>query len=494
MMSNNYVSNELGILPNYINGEFVYSKSSDLLPIYNPAFDEVIGYVPNSTDEEIDAAVEAALQGFEQMRKLPPSDRVKLLLKLRELIIANSDVLARALVNNHGRTYDEAVGEIKRTLENIEAAASIAYTLAKGELMINIETGIIDEYLIREPLGAFAILTPFNIPLHAWSSFIPYAIALGASTVLKPSEITPLVVYEVSKLMKQAGIPKGAVNIIHGGPTVGEKLARHKDIVGIGFIGSTRVARKLYEIAGQEGKRASLNAGSKNVTVVMPDADMEKTVQAIISSYFGMSGQRCFAGSILAPVGKARDFIVNAFVEKASKIRLGYGLQNDVDMGPLAYRAHQQRVLNYIGRGEEDGGRLLLDGRQNKTYGDLKGYFVGPTIFTDIPESSPVHKDDIFGPVATIHPVDTLDEAIDLINNKTIYGHTAVIFTSNPKVARDFTLSVNVGHVGINIGIPQPISYFPLGGRKQSFFGGAHSRFDTLRFFTDHKIVVSRWW
>jgi len=485
---------EANILPNYIDGEFVRSKSNDLIPFYNPAYDEIIGYVPNSTDEEINAAVDAALRGFEQSRKLAPSDRVRLLLKLRELIIANSDTLARALVINHGRTYDEAVGEVKRALENIEAAVSIAYTLSKGELMINIETGIIDEYLIREPLGAFAILTPFNIPLHAWSSFIPYAIALGASTVLKPSEITPLVVYEVSKLMEQAGIPKGVVNIIHGGPTVGEKLAGHKDIVGIGFIGSTKVARKLYEMAGREGKRASLNAGSKNVTVVMPDADMEKSAQAIISSYFGMSGQRCFAGSILAPVGKAKDSIVNAFVKNASKIRLGYGLQNDVDMGPLAYRAHQQRILSYINRGEEDGGRLLLDGRQNKTYGSLKGYFVGPTIFTDLPESSTLNKDDIFGPVAVVRPVDGLEEAIDLVNNKTAYGHSAVIFTSNPKIARDFTLSVNVGHVGINIGIPQPISYFPLSGRKQSFFGGAHSRFDTLRLFTDHKILVSRWW
>jgi malonate-semialdehyde dehydrogenase (acetylating)/methylmalonate-semialdehyde dehydrogenase len=400
------------VLPNFIDNEFVESRSSEKIPFYNPAFATIIGHVPVSTEEEVERAVASGVRAFDKFSRSPPTERVAYLLKIRSLLERDTDVLARALVENHGRTYAEAVGEVRRSIENIEAAAAIAYTLAKGEKMLNIAPDI-DQELIREPLGCFAVITPFNIPLHAWSSYIPYAIALGCTVVLKPSEVTPLVTYEIARIVKEAGVPPGVMSIIHGDGRVAERLVNHPDIQGVGFIGSTKTGKYLYEMAAKQNKRASINAGAKNHIVVMPDAEPSKTAEAVASSFFGMSGQRCLAGATIVE-----------------------GLQPD----------------------------------------------------------SPLAREEIFGPVASVLYASSLDEAVDLINKNTPYGNAASIFTSNPRTAREFCMRVNVGNVGVNIGVPQPIAYFPLGGRKNSFFGHAHSRFDTVRFFTDHKIVTTRWW
>jgi len=480
------------ILPNYIGGKWVASEAEEFIPFYNPAFATEIGRVPNSTNQEIEKAVDAALDGFAALRKLPVTERVKILLKLRELIISAKDSLAKVLVENHGRTLQEGIGEVNRSLENIESAASIAYTLAKGETMPNVSTDL-DQTLLREPLGVFAIITPFNIPMHAWSSYVPYAIALGCSVVVKPSEVTPMVSNELFKLMESAGVPKGGVNLIHGGPSVSEALITHRAVTGVGFIGSTKTGRRIYEICGREGKRASINAGAKNCIVLMPDARMEKTIPALTSSFFGMSGQRCLAGSNLIVVGKAMDRHLDIFV-KSSSLKLGYGLDPETQMGPMSSRPLLKRVLNYITKGEEEHGKVLLDGRKNKPMRNLPGFFVGPTIFTDVGSDASIAKEEIFGPVVSILSCEKLEDAIRFINDKTDYGNAASIFTSNARVAREFAMSVEAGNVGINVGVPQPMAYFPIGGRKQSFFGAAHSRVDTIRLFTDHKVISTRWW
>jgi len=480
----------MDVLPNFIANEFISSSSLETIPVKNPAFDTVIAHVPVSTEEEVQKAVEAGVTAFEKFRKTTPSERVKYLLKIHELMERDTEILAKILVDNHGRTYAEAIAEVRRSLENIEAAIAVAYTLAKGEKMVNVSPDI-DQELIREPLGCFAIITPFNIPLHAWSSYVPYAIALGATVVVKPSEITPLIANEVARIIKGAGLPPGVMNILHGDGTVAEKLVKHPDIQGVGFIGSTRVGKYLYELAAKEGKRASINAGAKNHIVVMPDAVMEKTAEAAVSSFFGMSGQRCLAGSNLVVV-KGAEKVIELMKSRAWLI-LGYGMDKETEMGPMTTKSGLERVLKYIEIGEQIG-KILVDGRKNKPMKPLNGYFIGPTIFLDIPPDSPLAKEEIFGPVVSILNVENLYEAIELINKNTPYGNAASIFTSNPTYARRFVLEVNVGNVGVNISVPQPMAYFPLGGRKQSFFGAAHSRVDTIRFFADHKLVTTRWW
>ncbi len=477
-------------LQNYVAGRFVDSNASEFITFYNPAFAEPLGRVPVTPREEVSAAVDAALSGFETIRRMPATERVKLLLRIRGLMERDADKLARVLVDNHGRTYSEGLGEVRRSIENVESAAALAYTYAKGENMLNVSPDV-DQTLIREPLGVFAIITPFNIPLHAWSSYVPYAIALGCSIVLKPSEVTPLISNEIFRIMHEAGVPEGVVNLVHGGPSVVEQLVKHREVKGVGFIGSTRTGRLLYRMAAEEGKRASINAGAKNYIVVMPDADREKTVGALVSSFFGMCGQRCLAGSNLVLVG-GNDELLSRFVE-ASNLRLGYGMDSDVDMGPLVSASALERVRSYVERGEAEGAKLLLDGRKNRPAKPLKGYFIGPTIFADVSPDMAIAREEIFGPVASVITCEKLDEAIEYINKKTPYGNAAAIFTSNAREARRFALEVDVGNVGINVGIPQPMAYFPIGGRRESFFGGAHSRVDTIRFFTDHKIIVSRW-
>ncbi|MCS7133247.1 MAG: aldehyde dehydrogenase family protein [Candidatus Caldarchaeum sp.] len=480
----------MSLLPNFIDNEFIHSKSPESIPVKNPAFDSVIAMAPVTLEEEVDRAVESGLKAFEKFRKTTPSERVGYLMRIRSLMERDTDLLAKVLVDNHGRTYAEGVGEVRRSLENVEAAAALAYTLAKGEKMVNVSPEI-DQELIREPLGVFAIITPFNIPLHAWSSYVPYAIALGATVVLKPSEITPIVANEIARIMKEAGVPPGVMSVVHGDGRVAERLVKHPDIQGVGFIGSTRTGKILYETAAKEGKRASINAGAKNHIVVMPDADMAKTAEAAVSSFFGMSGQRCLAGSNLVVV-KGAEKVVD-LVASRSFLRLGYGMDKETEMGPMASKQGLDKVLRYIEIGANLG-ETLVDGRKNKPVKHLSGYFVGPTVFKNVPPDSPIAKEEIFGPVVSILDATGLDDAIDLINKNTPYGNAASIFTSNPKTAREFVLNVNVGNVGVNIGVPQPMAYFPLGGRKQSFFGTAHSRVDTLRFFTDHKIVTARWW
>ena len=487
------VSETYGKLKLYIDGKFVESGSEELIEVYNPAKDEVIAHVPNTLGEEVDQAVESAYQAYLKWRDTPIPTRVQYLFRIKDVLERHKDEIARVIVQNHGKIYDEALGEVRRAIENVETAIGVAYLLQKGEYLENVAGGI-DEYLVREPLGVAAIISPFNFPVMVPFWFIPYALAVGDTVVVKPSEITPVPFYYVMKLIhEEAKLPPGLINVVYGLGDVGERLISHKDIFGVAFVGSTKVARIIYRRVGELGKKALLQAGAKNFAVVMPDAKMDKTVKNLISSFFGNTGQRCLANSILVPVGDAYEKVVPKFIEMAKELKLGYGLDPDVDMGPMVTRKALERVKYYIEKGLEEGARLSLDGREKRSEKYPNGYFIGATVFEDVQPDMVIAREEIFGPVASVIRAESLDEVIEMVN-KSEYGNASSIFTSSGETARKYRRGVNVGNLGINIGIAAPMAFFPFGGRKESFFGVIHGQVDSLEFFTDKKIVIERWW
>ncbi len=493
MASYKEVLPDYGKLDIYIGGRFISSETHEYLKVFNPAKDEVIAQVPNTLKEEVDEAVESAYEAYLKWRETPIPTRVQYLFRIKDVLERHKDEIARIIVQNHGKIYDEALGEVRRAIENVETAIGVAYLLQKGEYLENVAGGI-DEYLVREPLGVAAIISPFNFPVMVPFWFIPYALAVGDTVVVKPSEITPVPFHWVMKLLhEEARLPPGLINVVYGLGNVGEALISHKKVFGVAFVGSTRVARIIYKRVGELGKKALLQAGAKNFAVVMPDAKMDRTVTNLISSFFGNTGQRCLANSVLVPVGEAYEKVVPKFIELAKQLKLGYGLDEDVDMGPMVTRKSLERVHYYIEKGLEEGAKLSLDGRNVKVEKYPNGYFIGPTVFEDVTPEMTIAREEIFGPVASVIKASTLDEVIDMVN-KSEYGNATSIFTSSGEVARKYRRSVNVGNVGINIGIAAPMAFFPFGGRKESFFGVVHGQVDSLDFFTDKKIVIERWW
>jgi malonate-semialdehyde dehydrogenase (acetylating)/methylmalonate-semialdehyde dehydrogenase len=486
------VSSNYGRIEIYIDGEFRLSDSDEWVDVFNPAKGTKIGEVPFVTGDEVDEAIESSVRAFEKWRDVPLVNRVQYLFRMKEVLEKNKEDLARIITQNHGKTIDEARGEVRRTIENVETAISIAYTLYKGEHLDNVAYNI-DETLVYEPIGVFGIIGPFNFPIMSPFWYIPHAIVLGNTVVVKPSEITPLAFYWLNKLIHEIGLPPGVFNVIYGREKVGERLILHKDIVGIAFVGSTKVGRRIYELLGSSGKRGLLQCSAKNYAIVMPDADFEKTIPGLISSFFGNAGQRCLANSVLVPVGKAYDAIVPKFIEMASNLKLGYGLDETVDMGPLVSSSSKERVINFINKGIDEGARLVLDGRNVVVDEYPNGYFVGPTVFEDVERDMSIAQEEIFGPVASIIPCKSFDDAIEMANS-TRYGNAASIFTSSGYYARRFRREIKAGNIGINVGIAAPMAFFPFAGMKDSFFGVVHGQITSLYFFTDVKVVISRWW
>lgn len=487
------VQKEYGKIPIYIDGKFRDSETDEWMDVMNPAKGEVIAKVPFVTVEEVDEAVESAARAFEKWRETPVPTRVQYLFRMKEAMERHKEELARLIAQNHGKTIDESRGEVRRAIENIETAIGVAYILQKGEQLDDIARGI-DEYLIREPLGVAAILAPFNFPIMVPFWFIPYALAVGDTVVVKPSEITPVPFYWVNKILhEEVKLPPGVVNIVYGRAKQGSRLVEHKDVFGVAFVGSTKVARILYEQVGKLGKKSILQASAKNFAVVMPDAKMDMTVTNLISSFFGNTGQRCLANSILLPVGDAYDKIVPKFIELAKQIKMGYGLDEDTDMGPMTTKQGKEKVLYYIEKGIEEGAKLVLDGRDKTVPEYPNGYWVGPTIFENVSIDMTIAQEEIFGPVASIMRAENLDEAIELVNSVK-YGNASSIFTSDGRTARIYRRKVKAGNIGVNIGIAAPMAFFPFGGMKESFFGIVHGQIDSLDFFTDKKVVIVRWW
>ncbi len=479
------------ILKNYIGGEWVASTSPELLDVHNPATDEVIARVPLSTVAEVDRAVAAAREAFAEWRETPALVRARAMFRLKALMEEHFEELARGLTEEHGKIIDEARGEVRRAIENVEVAAGIP-SLMMGYNAEDVAAGI-DETCILQPVGVFCCVAPFNFPAMVPFWFLPYAIACGNSYIVKPSEVCPVSQNRLFALLDAADLPPGVVNLVNGSKGVVDALLAHPDVAGVSFVGSTPVGRYIYATAAAHGKRAQCQAGAKNALVVLPDAPLGPTVAAILTSAFGTAGQRCLAGSLVLAVGNVYEPLKARLVEAAARLKVGPGLDESVQMGPVVSRRALERIRGYIDKGVQEGADLLLDGRAVRVEGYPNGYFVGPTLFDRVRPEMAIANDEIFGPVLGIIPVADLDEALALIG-RLPYGNATSLFTASGKAAREFQYRVRCGNIGINIGIAAPIATFPFAGMKQSFFGDLHGQGrDAIQFFTERKVVIARW-
>jgi malonate-semialdehyde dehydrogenase (acetylating)/methylmalonate-semialdehyde dehydrogenase len=481
----------VGTVKNYVGGEWRESKTREVMEVHNPATDEVIAMVPLSTREEVDEAVGVAHGAFADWRRTPPSARAQYLFRLKGLMEEHFEDLARTITREEGKTLDEARGEMRRTIENIDVAAGIP-SLMMGYNLEDIATGI-DEELVRQPLGVFAMIPPFNFPAMVPWWFIPTAIATGNTYIVKPSERVPCSQNRIFEVLEDIELPPGVLNLVNGSKAVVDRLLEHPDVVGVSSVTSTPVAKHIYRKATEHGKRAQCQAGAFNFLVVMPDADLDRTIPALITSCFGCAGERCLSGSVVVPVGDTYEPLKQRFVEAAARLKVGDPSDEGVQMGPVISQHAKERILAYIERGLQEGAELILDGREVKVHGSDKGYFVGPTLFDRVRPEMSIAREEIFGPVRCIMKVDSLDQAIDIIHDIP-YGNAASIFTASGRAAREFKYRVMCGNIGINIGVPAPVAHFPFGGRKESFFGDLHGQgFDGVDFFTEKKVVISRW-
>ncbi|AYA03508.1 MULTISPECIES: CoA-acylating methylmalonate-semialdehyde dehydrogenase [unclassified Acinetobacter] len=473
-----------------INGEFVESKTQQWQDIVNPATQEVLGRVPFATPDEVNAAIAAAQNAFADWRQTPIQARMRIMLKLQELIRANAKEIAKVLTAEQGKTLADAEGDIQRGLEVVEHACSIG-TLQMGEYTEGVARGV-DTYTLQQPLGVCAGITPFNFPAMIPLWMFPMAIACGNTFVLKPSEQDPLSTMMLVELAVQAGVPAGVLNVVHGGKEVVDMLCTHKDIQAISFVGSTHVGTHVYNLAGQHGKRVQSMMGAKNHAVVMPDANKEQTLNALVGAAFGAAGQRCMALSVAVMVGESKNWI-EALVEKAKTLSVNAGHEPNTDIGPVISARAKQRVEDLISSGVAEGAKLLLDGRGVQVEGYEQGNFVGQTIFSQVTAGMRIYKEEIFGPVLAIICVDTLEEAIALVNANP-FGNGVGLFTQSGATARAFQHQINIGQVGINIPIPVPVPFFSFTGSRGSKLGdlGPYGK-QAVQFYTQTKTVTSRW-
>ncbi len=478
-------------IQNYINGDWVDSPANEFFDVINPATGELITRTPLSPASVIDQAAQAAAEAFVSWRKVPAQERVQYLFKLRDLLKANSDEISRAIVNESGKTFEEAKAELVRAIENVEVACGIPM-LMKGEISEDIAPGI-DEMMIRQPVGVSATIAPFNFPGMIVFWYLPYALATGNTYIVKPSERVPVTMQIIFKLIEQVGFPKGVVNLINGGKETVDAILEHPTIRAITFVGSTPVAKYIYSTAAANGKRVQAQGGAKNPVIILPDADMEMAVRITADSAFGCAGQRCLATSLAITVGEARSEFSEAICDAASSRTVGYGLDAGVQMGAVINQASKMRIEQLIGVGESEGVSIPVDGRNTLIKGYERGSFVRPTILMDVKPGSETWKTEIFGPVLGVMHVNTIEDAIALTNSHR-YGNQASLFTSSGAAARKFRNEAEAGNIGINIGVAAPMAFFPFSGWKESFFGDMHGQgMDAVEFFTQKKIVVERW-
>ncbi|WP_104490702.1 CoA-acylating methylmalonate-semialdehyde dehydrogenase [Acinetobacter indicus] len=473
-----------------INGEFIDSTTSHWQDIVNPATQEVLGQVPFATAEEVNAAIAAAQQAFASWRETPIQARMRIMLKLQELIRQNLKSIAQVLTAEQGKTLADAEGDIQRGLEVVEHACSVG-SLQMGEYIEGVARGV-DTYTMQQPLGVCAGITPFNFPAMIPLWMFPMAIVCGNTFVLKPSEQDPLSTMMLVELVMQAGVPAGVLNVVHGGKEVVDLLCTHSDIKAISFVGSTAVGTHVYNLAGQHGKRVQSMMGAKNHVVVMPDANKEQTLNALVGAAFGAAGQRCMALSVAVMVGESKHWI-DELVNKAKTLKVNAGHEPNTDVGPVISTRAKARVIDLINSGVEQGAELLLDGREVQVAGYEQGNFVGPTIFNRVTTEMRIYKEEIFGPVLAIIHVDTLEQAIQLINANP-FGNGVGLFTQSGSTARTFQNQIDIGQVGINIPIPVPVPFFSFTGSRGSKLGdlGPYGK-QAVQFYTQTKTITSRW-
>jgi malonate-semialdehyde dehydrogenase (acetylating) / methylmalonate-semialdehyde dehydrogenase len=482
---------ENGQLLNYVGGKWQRSRASEFLDVRNPATAETMVRVPLSPPDEVDAAVQAAQGAFAQWRRTPPTQRIQYLFKLKALLDEHFDEIARLTVQECGKTMDEARGELQRGIENVEVATGIP-SLMQGYNVEDIASGI-DEFMLRQPVGVVAAITPFNFPSMIPLWFLPYAIACGNCFILKPSEKVPMTMSRVFELIDQLELPPGVVSLVNGGKGVVDALLDHPTVRAISFVGSSSVARYVYSRAAANGKRTQCQGGAKNPVVVLPDADMEMATRIIVDSSFGCAGQRCLATSVTITVGEVGSELRERIADVASSRKVGYGLEPEVEMGPVITAESKQRIESLIDKGLSEGASMLVDGRHATIPHYERGYFVRPTVIDNVNPRSEIAGTEIFGPVLSLMHARTVDEAIEIVNAAS-YGNMASLFTSSGAAARKFRYEAQAGNIGINIGVAAPMAFFPFSGWKNSFFGDMHAQGrDAIEFYTEKKVVVERW-
>jgi malonate-semialdehyde dehydrogenase (acetylating)/methylmalonate-semialdehyde dehydrogenase len=479
------------VLDNFINGAWVKSTGATQLDVTNPATGEVLAQVPLSTAGDVDAAVKAAEAAFPAWSATPSVQRSRHLFKLKALLDAHKEEIAAICTKEHGKTLSESRNDLGRGIENVEHAAGMP-TLMMGQSLRDVASGI-DCETVREPMGVFAAITPFNFPPMVPLWFLPYAIASGNTFVLKPSEQVPLTQERIFQLLGQVDLPPGVVNLVNGGKDVVNALSLHPKVKGVSFVGSSAVAKHVYKSCADTGKRVQALGGAKNFIAIMPDADMDKAIANAAESAYGCAGQRCLAASVVVAIGSAYERVREGILANAKAVVLGDGSKPGVTMGPVISAAHRAKVVGYIDKGVAEGAKLLLDGRNAKVDGCPGGFWVGPTVFDDVKPGMTIATEEIFGPVLCIMKARDLDEAI-AIANASEYGNAASIYTTNGKAARTFQLKIQAGMVGVNIGVAAPMAMFPFGGQKGSFFGDTKAHGGTgVDFYTERKIVITRW-
>ncbi|CDQ20773.1 CoA-acylating methylmalonate-semialdehyde dehydrogenase [Halobacillus karajensis] len=485
-----HVTSEVKTLKNYIGGEWVEAKSDQTEEVYNPATGEVIANVPISSKEDVDYAVNVAKAAFQDWKEVPVPKRTRILFKYQQLLVEHWDELAELITIENGKNLKEAKGEVQRGIENVEFATG-APTLMMGDQLPSIATGL-ESGMHRYPIGVIGGITPFNFPMMVPCWMFPMAIATGNTFVMKPSERTPLLANRLAELLEEAGLPKGVFNIVHGAHDVVNGLLDHKKVAAISFVGSQPVAEYVYKRGTENLKRVQALAGAKNHSIVLNDANLDNASTQIFNAAFGSAGERCMAASVVAVEESVADEFIEQLKKKADEVKIGNGLEDDVFLGPVIREQHKERTLGYIEKGEQEGAKLIRDGRQDKASQE-KGYFVGPTIFDNVTTEMKIWQDEIFAPVLSIVRVKNLDEAVE-VTNESPFANGACIFTRDGGSVRQFRETIDAGMLGVNIGVPAPMAFFPFSGWKNSFYGDLHANGkDGVEFFTRKKVMTTRW-
>ncbi|WP_209121347.1 CoA-acylating methylmalonate-semialdehyde dehydrogenase [Alkalihalobacillus sp. BA299] len=480
---------EVKILKNFINGEWVEAKTNQVEEVFNPATGEVIANVPISTYEDLDQAAKIAKKAFKEWKNVPVPKRARILFRYQQLLIEHWEELAQLITAENGKSYDDAYGEVQRGIECVEFAAGVP-TLMMGEQLPDIASGI-ESGMYRYPVGVVGGITPFNFPMMVPCWMFPLAVACGNTFILKPSERTPLLANRLAELFKEAGLPNGVLNVVHGAHDVVNGILNHKDIKAVSFVGSQPVAEYVYKTAAANGKRVQALAGAKNHSIVMPDADLDLAVTNIIGAAFGSAGERCMACAVVVAVGDVADELIVRLKQAADDIKIGNGNDQEVTLGPVIRDSHRNRTIQYIEHGEKEGAALIRDGRQDKVSED--GYFVGPTIFDHVNPDMKIWQDEIFAPVLSVVRVKDLDEAIE-IANQSEFANGACLYTDSSKAIRTFREDIDAGMLGVNLGVPAPMAFFPFSGYKNSFYGDLHANGkDGVAFYTRKKMLTARY-
>jgi malonate-semialdehyde dehydrogenase (acetylating)/methylmalonate-semialdehyde dehydrogenase len=486
-------SRKLTPCPVFIGGEWREISGVETSPVFNPSRGDTIAEVPLCGADIVDEAVQAAADAFPAWRDTPPVERARLFFRYRQLVEANFDRICESVSREHGKTLAESRGSAYRGLENIEYACG-APTLLMGDTLENLARGV-DCETINQPLGVCVGITPFNFPAMVPLWMFPLALVCGNTFVLKPSEKVPLTVVLLIELLEKAGLPKGVLNLVHGGRESVDALLTHPKVKAISFVGSTPIAKYIYETGTRHGKRVQANGGAKNYIVIMPDADVTQTVEALSTAAFGCAGERCMAGSTALTVGKAADRILPSLVEAARRIKIGPtdSAKSQPDMGPVITAQHRERVANLVASGESEGAKVICDGRSARVSDAPNGFYFGATIVDDVRDEMTLAREEVFGPVLNVMRMEDLDRAIELAN-KSSYGNGAAIFTNSGKAAREFKNRVKAGMVGINVGVPATMAMFPFTGWDESFYGDLHIQGkEAVQFYTQQKVVTTRW-